>query len=172
MDAPEEEETGYAIRPNKTQIKRDIAVLHDLAECLTQLAAVQLERLQLPGNLYNAIRTAADMPLKGARKRQLKFITGLLRKIDVEPIKAGLAKLTRQSAHAAREHHQIEQWRDKLLAEGDSALGCLLQDYPQADRQQLRQLLRRAKKEAEADKPLQSARAIYQYLKELFSSNT
>ena len=158
----------YAVRPNKSQIKRDIAVLSDLAEEMVALAPAQLGSLELPENLHNAIAAAAGMPPKGARKRQLKFITGLLRKLDVEPIKEKLARLKNQSAHAVREHHKVERWRDRLIAEGNDALTELLVDYPQADRQHLRQIVRNAQKEAAAAKPPKSARELYQYLKGLF----
>ena len=73
-----------------------------------------------------------------------------------------------KSAHAVREHHIAERWRDKLIAEGSNALTELLNEQPQADRQQLRQLLRNAQKEVEAAKPPKSSRLLYHYLKDLF----
>ncbi|MGR9115769.1 MAG: ribosome biogenesis factor YjgA [Gammaproteobacteria bacterium] len=158
----------YAVRPNKSQIKRDIAVLFDLAEEMVALSPAQLSTLELPEDLYSAVIAAAGMPPKGARKRQLKYITGLLRKLDAEPIQEKLARMKNQSAHAVREHHQIERWRDRLIAEGNDALTELLSDYPQADRQHLRQIIRNAQKDAAAAKPPKSARELYQYLKELF----
>jgi ribosome-associated protein len=165
----EAEQEYYAVRPNKTQIKRDIAVIHTLAEEIVDLSATQISELNLPLDIFDAAKTAAGMPQKGARKRQLKFLTGLLRNIDIEEVQGKLAKIKSQSALAAKEHHQIERWRDRLLSEGDQALSSLLQDYPNANRQQLRQLLRNANKETETGKPPKSARLIYQYLKELFA---
>ena len=158
----------YAVRPNKTQIKRDIAALHALAEEMVGLSATQLGTLELPEELFRAITSAAGMPPKGARKRQMKFITGLLRKLDVEPVKEKLARMKNQSAHAVREHHKVERWRDRLIAEGNEALTELLADYPQADRQYLRQIVRNAQKEMAAAKSPKSARELYQYLKGLF----
>lgn len=163
-----DDDIEYAVRPNKSQIKRDIAALSALAEEMVALPPAQLSMLDLPGDLANAIVAAAGMPPKGARKRQLKFITGLLRKLDVEPIKEKLARMKNQSAHAVREHHKVERWRDRLLAGDDDALTELLADYPHADRQHLRQTVRNAKKEAEAAKPPKSSRELYHYLKSLF----
>ena len=160
----------YAVRPNKTQIKRDIAVLFSLAEEMVGLSPAQLGVLELPEDLHNAITLASGMPPKGARKRQLKFITGLLRKLDVEPIKERLSRMKNQSAHAVREHHRIESWRDRLIGEGNDALTGFLADYPMADRQHLRQLIRSAQKEAAAAKPPKSARELYHYLKGLFEN--
>ena len=165
----EAEQEYYAVRPNKTQIKRDIAVIHKLAEEIVDLSTIQISELNLSPDIFDAAKTVAGMPQKGARKRQLKFLTGLLRNIDIEEVQGKLAKIKSQSALAAKEHHLIERWRDRLLSEGDQALSSLLQDYPNANRQQLRQLLRNANKETETGKPPKSARLIYQYLKELFA---
>ena len=158
----------YAVRPNKTQIKKDMAVLFALSEEMSELPATQLKCLELPENIHKAVVEVSGMPHKGARKRLLKFVTGQLHKIDVEPILEKLARMKNKSAHAVREHHIAERWRDKLIAEGSNALTELLNEQPQADRQQLRQLLRNAQKEVEAAKPPKSSRVLYRYLKDLF----
>jgi ribosome-associated protein len=161
----------YAVRPNKTQIKKDMAVLFALSEELSELSASQLKILELPDNIHKAVVEASGMPHKGARKRLLKFITGQLNKIDVEPILEKLARMKTKSAHAVREHHIAERWRDRLIAEGNEALTELLNEHPHADRQQLRQLLRNAQKEAEAAKPPRSSRLLYRYLKTLLKTD-
>ena len=166
IDQELEEET-WAIRPNKSQIKRDIAVLSDLCEEITQLAPAQIERLGLPDNIESAILEAAKMPLKGARKRQLKFITGLMRKIDVEPIQESLDKIKAKSAHAARELHQLERWRERFLADDKQVLTEFLMQYPDADVQHLRQLVRNAKIEIANEKPPKSSRLLFRYLRDL-----
>jgi ribosome-associated protein len=162
----------YAIRPNKTQIKRDMAGLFALGEELSGLSAVQLKTLELPDIIHKAVTEVAGMPLKGARKRLLKYIAAQLHKIDIESIQEKLARLKTQSAHAVREHHIAERWRDRLIAGGNDALTDLLDEYPEADRQQIRQLIRNAQKEAETAKPPKSSRLLYRYLKDLFSSAT
>lgn len=158
----------YAVRPNKTQIKKDMAALFAFSEEISELTPAQLKNLELPESIYKALVEVSGMPHKGARKRLLKFITGQLHKIDIEPILEKLARMKNKSAHAVREHHHVERWRDKLIAEGNEALAELLNEQPHADRQQLRQLLRNAQKEAEAVKPPKSSRLLYRYLKNLF----
>ena len=71
----------YAVRPNKTRIKKDMAVLFALSEELSELPPAQLKALELPDNIHKALTEASGMPHKGARKRLLKFITGQLNKI-------------------------------------------------------------------------------------------
>jgi len=158
----------YAVRPNKTQIKKEMAGLFALSEEMSELSASQLTYLELPENIHKAVVEVSGMPHKGARKRLLKFIAGQLHKIDVEPILEKLARMKNKSAHAVREHHIVERWRDQLIAGGNETLTELLNEYPQADRQQLRQLLRNAQKEAETAKPPKSSRLLYRYLKDLF----
>jgi ribosome-associated protein len=167
------EETGedveyYAVRPNKTQIKKEIAELFALGETLSKLAPTQLNGLELPENIRKAISEVGDMPHKGARKRLLKYIAGQLHKIDVDPVQEKLDRILNKSAHSVREHHITEQWRDKLIHEGNEALTDLFDEQPTADLQHIRQLLRNIKKETETAKPPKSTRLLYRYLKTLF----
>jgi len=164
----DEEVKYYAVRPNKTQIKRDMGDLFAFGEEMSQLSELQLKSLELPDIIHKAVTEVSGMPLKGARKRLLKYIAAQLHKIDVEPIQERLARLKSKSAHAIREHHTAERWRDRLIAEGNDALTLLLDEHPETDRQQIRQLIRNAHKEAEKAKPPKSSRMLYRYLRELF----
>ncbi len=162
----------YAIRPNKTQIKYAIAKIAKLAEELTHLTEAQLAAMQLPEAIEKAIAEAKKMPAtKPARKRQLKFITAQLRKIELDQVMETLERIKTKSAHGVREHHQAETWRDKLIAsEGNEVLTELVNELPAADRQHVRQLQRNAQKEVKAEKPPKSSRLLYHYLKELISA--
>lgn len=169
----EYEETGedieyYAVRPNKTRIKKEIASLFELGETMSQLSDTHLISLELPENIHKAVCEVAGMPHKGARKRLLKYIAAQLHKLDIAPIQEQLARIQNTSAHAVREHHIVEQWRDKLVHEGNNALTELYDEKPTADLQQIRHLLRNIKKETETNKPPKSSRILYRYLKTLF----
>ncbi len=167
---PEDEQQYYAVRPNKTQIKKDMADLTATGEEMCLLTQTQLDKLQLPVHIYQSILQAAKMPHKSARKRQLKYIAGQLKKIDLEQVNEQLSRIKNKSAHAVREHHQAEKWRDKLITDaGNTALTEFLSLHSHADSQQLRQLQRNAKKEHAAEKPPKYSRQLYQYLKELLS---
>jgi ribosome-associated protein len=175
-EEPEYDENGdlieyYAVRPNKSQIKRNIAEVAQLAEELIHLTETQLAAMELPEKTAKAISEAKKMPTtKPARKRQLKFITGHLRTMELDTIMETLDRLKSKSAHGVREHHQAEKWRDRLIAsENNNDLTELLNLYPSADIQHLRQLQRSAHKEAKAEKPPKSARILYKYLKQLIS---
>ena len=162
----------YAVRPNKTKIKQEMAALFTLAEELSALSATHIKSLELPEIIDKAVVEASKMSHTGARKRLLKYIAGQLHKIDVDPMLEKLARIKNTSAHAVREHHMAEHWRDKLIAEGNEALTEFLYEYDHADRQQLRQLMRNAQKEAELAKPPKSSRLLYRYLKDLLQNES
>jgi ribosome-associated protein len=162
----------YAVRPNKTLIKKEIGTLFDLAETMSKLSSAHLSSLELPENIYRAISEVADMPHKGARKRLLKYIAGQFHKLDVTPYQEKLARIQNKSAHSVREHHIVELWRDKLIHEGNDALTELFDEQPSVDLQHIRQLLRNINKETETGKPPKSSRLLYRYLKTLFQFET
>jgi ribosome-associated protein len=161
----------YAVRPNKTQIKKEIATLFALGEEMSALSATHIKSLELPDNIDKAVNEVARMPHTGARKRLLKYIAGQLHKIDATPFIEKVARIKNTSAHAVREHHMAEQWRDRLIGEGNEALTEFLDEYSHADRQQLRQLMRNAQKEAELAKPPKSSRLLYRYLKSFLADD-
>lgn len=166
-DDDDEEVEYYAIRPNKTQIKKEIAALFALGETMSKLSPAQLTSLGLPENIHQAVSEVSTMPQTGARKRSLKYIAGQLHKIDVGPFKEKLARIQNQSAHAVREHHIVEHWRDRLIHEGNDALTELFDEQPTADLQRIRQLLRSIKKETDNNSQPKSSRLLYRYLKSL-----
>lgn len=170
-DEEEDEDVEYyAIRPNKTRIKKEIAEIFTMVEEICALSASQIAEFEFPDNVEQAVLAAGKMAHNSARKRQLKYITAQVRALDTADVAEKLARLKNQSAHAVREHHQAERLRDQLLADtGNSQLTKLMTEFPQADSQHVRQLQRNAQKEAAEAKPPRAARLLYKYLKELVS---
>ncbi|OAI02800.1 ribosome biogenesis factor YjgA [Methylomonas methanica] len=166
----DEEADHYAVRPNKTRIKKEIAEVFAMAEEICALSPAHIAEFELPESIEQAMRDAGKMGHNSARKRLLKYITAQLRKLDTAAIHEKLARMKNRSAHAVREHHQAERWRDLLLAaNGNQQLTLFIQEFPAADSQHLRQLQRNAQKEAKEAKPPKSARLLYKYLKELIA---
>lgn len=154
-------------RPSKSQRKRDSHALQALGEQLVELPAARFESLELPEQLEAAVREARAIRQRGGRKRQLQYIGRLMRELDAEPIRAQLAALEGRDQRSIALHHAAERWRARLVAEGDEALGALLEEHPQADRQQLRQLVRGARAEHAAGKPPRSYRELFRALRAL-----
>jgi ribosome-associated protein len=169
-DDNDDEVEYYAIRPNKTALKKEIGEMFDLAETLTKLPQDKLAEFDLPEKIENALTQAAHMPHNGARKRLLKYVAGQFHKLDVSAIQEHLAIFMSTSKHAAREHHLIENWREKLLQEGNSALTELMNEAPDTDAQHIRQLIKHVKKEESGGQPPKSSRLLYRYLKTLLQA--
>ena len=163
MDDQEEE-----LLPSKSALKRQMTALQKLGEELVGLSERELANMPLgEGRLKGAIIEAKNIKSNSARKRHFQFIGRLMRDIDAEPISLALNALHQQRRGDTSAFHELEQWRDRLITEGDAALNDFIQTYPAADRQHLRQLLRQQQKEAAANKPPAASRKIFKYLREL-----
>lgn len=162
-DQPEIDEEAE-LPPSKTKIKKQMHELRDLGKELTELGKDQLEQLDIPDNLRDAIREMKSINKFGAQRRQLQYIGKLMREVDPAPIIAKLDVWKGKSQHHTAYMHQLERWRDRLL-ESDTAMTDLLTAHPQADAQHLRTLIRNARKEIEASKPPKNFREIFQALK-------
>ncbi len=154
---------------SKSQIKREAESFVDLAKKIAALSKDQFEAMPMPEQLRRAIVEVRKLSKGGAIKRQFKYIGKILRDLDTELVKQGLERQLDKDRAASARLHILEQWRDKLVAGGDVALGEFLNEFPQADRQQLRQLQRKAKQEFEQEKPPVAARKIFQYLRVVVS---
>jgi len=162
-------ETYYAIRPNKSEIKRENAALEELGQELVNLPDERLNKLALSPDLLEAVKLARSIAKHhGAFKRQRKFIAKLLRDQDAASIRGQLEGQQQQSARETYQLHIIERWRDRLLNGDDRDLNALIAEHKDADRQKLRQLIRDAHKELQAVAPPRSARLLFKYLRELF----
>lgn len=154
---------------SKSQRKRECHQLQDLGSKLVNLPQADLDKIPLDDDLRQAIYEAKRIKQRGALKRQLQFIGKLMRNSDAEAIRAAYQRVTNPFQEDIKQFHQLEQWRERLLRDGDDALESLLQEYPQADRQHIRQLIRSADKEKKANKPPKAARELFQYLRNLMS---
>jgi len=153
--------------PSKSQRKRDSAALQDLGAELVNMPKSKLAAIPLDEDLREAIALAQSIKAHGGRKRQILYIGKLLRGIDATPIREAIAKLDQTDAASVAHLHRLERWRERLLAEGNDALTQLLGEFPAADSQRLRQLIRNAQQEHAAGKPPKSSRELFRYLREL-----
>ena len=140
---------------SKSDLKRESEALQDLGEDLLTLRADLMAPLELPDKLREALADARRISNFEGRRRQMQFIGKLMRKLDddvVEAIRAALQVQRDGSASELATLHQAEHWRERLLAEdgGDAALTEWLQQSPTTDIQQLRALIRQARKDAQA----------------------
>lgn len=154
--------------PSKTQRKRASTELQELGEELTQLSPQQLRQLDLPERLLDAVLAAQGIAKSkfGALRRQRQYIGRLMHEVDAAAIASRLQAWRGSSLETTAYLHRLERWRERLLAD-DAALAELIERYPDADTQRLRQLLRNARVEQEQGRPPRSFRALFQALKQL-----
>ena len=78
---------------SKTEKKRDALLLQELGKKLFKLPEPQIAKIDLPEEIYSAVKFAKSIKSRGALKRQLKYLGVLMRKIDPEPIKEALRNI-------------------------------------------------------------------------------
>src|SRR5271167_1141597 len=128
-------------RLSKSVRKREAATLQELGVKLSALPDQEIKALDLPDNLFVALRDLRRLPSHGAQVRQRQYIGKLMRNIDPQPVLKKLAERKQRHDVEIRQFQQIERWRDRLLSEPAVALDELLREYPQAYRATLSKLL-------------------------------
>lgn len=163
-----ETETHSTEVKSKSQIKRELHALHDLGKQLVELPQSQLHKLGLTEPLQTAIMDARRFK-RAALKRQLQYIAALMRDVDAAAVQQALDDFHRPQQQQVEALHEVEAWRDALLAGDDALLDELVRRFQHADRQHLRQLVRNANRERQSNKPPKSARALFRELSSLRS---
>ena len=149
---------------SKTRIKKQMHELRDIGKELTELSRDQLDQLDIPDSLRDAIDEMRRIHKFGAQRRQLQYIGKLMREVDPAPIVARLDAWKGKSREQTAYMHLLERWRDRLM-DSEAVLTELMTDYPGVDVQHLRALIRNAHKEIEQNKPPKNYREIFQMLK-------
>jgi ribosome-associated protein len=165
-----DEETGEFLSPSRSQQRRDALEVLALGEKLVSLTEAQLARLPVPESLLPHIRECKRITAQIAHKRQLQYLAKQMRREDDEVLEAIRDALDEKGEAARREvaaMHRVETWRERLLDGGDEALAQLLDEFPTADRQLLRQLVRNTLEERKRNKPPRAFRELYRELREL-----
>jgi ribosome-associated protein len=161
MSTPEE-------RPSKSELKRQAHALQELGEALLELPDERLSALPISETLLDAVRELKRTRSHEGRRRQMQYVGKLMRHADTEPLREAVAALQLGRAQDTLSLHRAERWRDELMAD-DDALTRWVAQHPQTDAQQLRSLVRAARKDA-ATPPEQrhgrSYRELFQFIKE------
>ena len=161
------EDDDIELPKSKSQLKREMNALQELGTAIVKLSDKDLAKIPLPESLSDAIDEARRIKSHGALRRQMQFIGRLMRDVDPEPIQQALDAIRLCGQQSTARFHAMEQWRNRLINEGQSALDEFIGQYPQADRQQLRQLMLNATREAKQEKPPKSARSLFKLIREI-----
>ena len=140
---------------SRTDLKRESTELQKLGEDLLTLRVDLVERLDVSEKLKDAVAEAKRITNFEGKRRQMQYIGKLMRKVDPAVLDTMRAALVEQNSGSAQENlvlHLTETWRDRLLASKD-AFGEWITRCPETDTQQLRALIRQARKDAVPEKP-------------------
>lgn len=161
-------------RPSKSQLKREMTGLQKLGQELIDQPRDRVKRVPMPEDVRDAILECQKIKDHEGRRRQLQFVGKKMRTLDETEV--ALIQKTIDSWKGASKSdtaamHALERRRDKLLA-NDTAVTELMAEHPEIDAQQLRTMIRNARKEQAESKPPKAYREIFQLLKELSKAKT
>ncbi len=145
---------------SKTRRKREARNLQDVGAALVELSEEQLGRLGLPEALLDAVLACRKITKHEARRRQVQYIGRIMRGIDAEPIAHQLRAIESPSKRDTALLHLAEKWRQEILADPE-ALARFTREFPEADLDHLRNLVRGAEEEKRAAKPPKKFRELF-----------
>ena len=155
-------------RPSKTRLKQASHELQALGEAVVALPDARLDGLAISETLLDAIRQFKKTKTFEGRRRQMQYIGKLMRNNDVASIRQAVTDMQFGRAKDSLALHQAERWRAELLAD-DEAATRWINAHPETDAQQLRSLVRAARKDAALLPEKRSGRAfreLFQFIKE------
>ena len=170
------DDTGEFFSPSRSEQRRAALDVLELGEQLVAMTATQLGKLPIPEELHPHIRETQRMTSHGARKRQHAFLAKQMRKLDDAVLDAIRDAMSKDGEAARRETavlHRAETLREALLSdEGDATLTALLDEYPHANRQKLRQLVRNTGEERAKNKPPRAFRELFRELRDVLAEGS
>ncbi|HVN45814.1 MAG TPA: ribosome biogenesis factor YjgA [Steroidobacteraceae bacterium] len=169
----DESDDGDDGRPSKSARKRAAHAAQDLGEQLLRLPDAELATLELPERLLEALRAARRINSRAAAVRQRQYIGKLMRQIDPAPIRAALAARSASDARATELFRRTENWRERLMTEGESALAELARWHPDIDLDAWRRRVAAARAERQrAGSGAAASRELFRALRALFGTMT
>ena len=151
--------------PSKTQRKKDMHALQALGAELVRLRRDQLQRIDLPDELREAVEFAHRVTSHEGRRRHMQYLGKLMRQLDAEAIRAAISRVTGESRASVALMHLAERWRERLIAD-DAALTEFVAAHPAADVQWLRATIRATRRESAMQQAPRHARELYRWLHE------
>jgi ribosome-associated protein len=161
------DEADASERPSKTQLKQKSHELQTLGEQVAALSDARLARLDMPEALRDAIVELRKTRSHEGKRRQLQYVGKLMRSADEDVLREAVAEAALGSAKETLRLHETERWRDALVAD-DEALTQWLQQHPDTDTQQLRSLVRAARRDAglpPEKRQTRNYRELFQFIK-------
>lgn len=150
-------------RPSKTELKQESIDLQLLGETLTTLSNDQLDQLDLPELMRDALDELSRVGKHEATRRHMQYIGKLMRDIDPVPIRAQLDRWEMGTRANKAAFKASERWRDRLIAEPD-ALTLFMAEHPSVDREKLNDLLVRTRLQAAKGEAPAASRQVFRVI--------
>jgi ribosome-associated protein len=139
--------------PSKTRLKQDATDLQQLGQKLTSYSSAVLRKLSLNGVVISALEEFNRLPNShGARRRQLQFIGKLMRDLDYDAVMKSIDDLESGHLRKKKKPSAAKLLCEAILESGDAEINVALEQYPQLNRQTIRQLYREHNRAAETSR--------------------
>jgi ribosome-associated protein len=139
--------------PSKTRLKQDATDLQQLGQKLTSYSSAVLRKLSLNGVVISALEEFNRLPNShGARRRQLQFIGKLMRNLDYDAVMKSIDDLESGHLRKKKKPSAAKLLCEAILESGDAEINVALEQYPQLNRQTIRQLYREHNRAAETSR--------------------
>lgn len=156
--------------PSKTRLKQEATDLQELGQKLTSYNTTVLRQLPLNDVLIASIEEYNRLPNSyGARRRQLQFIGKLMRDLDYAAVLKAIDDLENSHLRKKKKPSAAKLLCEAILESGDSAINAALQQYPQLERQTMRQFYREYNRAKEGQRDKFRSK-LQHYLEQQFGS--
>ncbi len=162
-----EVETDEEEEVSRSELKRAMLQLQKLGERLTALPPQQWEQFNFSPLMLEALRESKRIKSYSAMRRHVRRLGKLLSKEDAEQVDELFSRMDNEHMQDTNHFHRLERWRDRLLEGDDEVVNELLDACPNADRQQIRQLVRSGRREQQLGKSPAAQRKLFRYLREI-----
>ena len=165
-DSTDQTDIEYEI-VSKSEMKREMERLQQLGKRLTELNTSQWQTLTISDVLHAALVESKRLKNHEAKRRHMQYIGKLMRDENWELIQQQVDLLDPSSEAYGRRIGQMEKWRERLIKDA-KAMNAFIDEYPDVDRQHLRNLVRNASKEMAGDEPKPGSgyKKLFQFIKE------
>lgn len=155
---------------SKTRRKKQMAELQDVGKALVRLSPEQLERMNLPERLLEAVLACKEMTKHEAVRRQMQYIGRIMRDVDAAPIVEHLRGQSEPSRQQTAVFHAAERWRQEML-DDESAVDRFAREYPEADVKRLRALVHATHEERSAKRAPKVFRELFHAVNTILQGN-
>lgn len=151
---------------SKSQLKREMHALQKLAGELIALKPGQVAEVPMSDTLRGAIEESWRISQNEAKRRHMQYLGKLMRYEDTDQLQRAVDGFNAGSEENTRRLHIAERWRERLIKD-DTAVTDFIAEYPAAEAQHLRNLVRNTRKELALERHTGQPRKLFRYLREL-----